>query len=371
MRITDVRFLALRQPLSQPLRLAWGVMHWRPFGLVLIETDAGLKGIGETSVNFPSWAVIERKATVEEGLKPLLTGEDPLDISGLWQKMHHALRRLCVLWSKGAIMSAIGGIDIALWDLAGKAQHKPVYALLNGKHQSKVPLYATGLDPSNPAESARRFVDQGYKAVKIRVGFDEARDIANVEAVRRAVGEQIHLLVDANMAYDLESAQRMANALRAYNLYWLEEPLPADDLEGYRQLGQQITIPLAAGENQFDLADAERLIATRAIRFLMPDPTRAGGLSEARRICALANAHGIPYSPHHYGSDVGFAATLHLIAATPGADYLLRDVSSAPLRESILREPLCVQDGFAYVPDGPGLGIDLNWEQVLEHTLIG
>jgi L-alanine-DL-glutamate epimerase-like enolase superfamily enzyme len=126
---------------------------------------------------------------------------------------------------------------------------------------------------------------------------------------------------------------------------------------------------LAAGENQFDVADAERLLATQAIRFLMPDPTRAGGLSEAQRTCTLANAHGIPYSPHHYGSDVGFAAALHLIAATPGADYLLRDVSFAPLRESILREPICIQEGFAHVPDGPGLGIDLNWERVLEHTI--
>ncbi len=369
MQITDVRFLALRQPLPQPLRLAWGAMHWRSFGLVLIETDAGLKGIGETSVNFPSWAIVERKATIEEGLKPLLIGANPLDIPGLWQKMHQALKRLCVLWGKAAIMSAIGGVDIALWDLAGKAQRQPVYALLGGKKQSQVPLYATGLDPADLAGSARKFVDQGYKAVKVRIGFDESHDLANVETVRRAVGDQTHLLVDANMAYDVESAQRMADALRPYNLYWLEEPLLADDLSGYRQLAQQVNIPLAAGENQFDLADAEKLIETGAIRFLMPDPTRAGGLSEAQRICALANAHGIPYSPHHYGSDVGFAAALHLIAATPGADYLLRDVSFAPLRESILREPICIQEGFAHVPDGPGLGIDLNWERVLEHTI--
>ena len=369
MKITDVRFLALRQPLPQPLRLAWGAMHWRPFGLVLIETDAGLQGIGETSVNFPSWAIVERKATIEEGLKPLLIGADPLDIPGLWERMHHALKRLCVLWSKAAIMSAIGGVDIALWDLAGKAHHQPVYALLGGKKQSRVPLYATGLDATDLVGSARQCVNQGYQAVKVRIGFDESRDLANVEAVRRAVGDQTHLMVDANMAYDVESAQRMADALRPYNLYWLEEPLLADDLSGYRQLAQHVSIPLAAGENQFDLADAEKLIETGAIRFIMPDPTRAGGLSEAQRICALAHTRGIPYSPHRYGSDVGFAAALHLIAATPGADYLLRDVSFAPLRESILCEPIRIQEGFAHVPDGPGLGIDLNWERVLEHAV--
>lgn len=362
MKISNVRFVALRQPLPQPLRLAWGAMHHRHFGLVVVETDVGLMGIGETSVNFPSWAIVERKATLEEGLKPLLIGEDPRDVEGLWHKMYRAFVRLGVLWGKGAVMSAIGGVDIALWDLAGKAEGKPIYELLGGKRLHRVPLYATGLDPGRLSDSARAYVDQGYRAVKVRIGFDEARDIANVEAVRRAVGDRVHLLVDANMAYDLEGAKRMADALQAYHLYWLEEPLRADDLEGYRRLAQLIETPLAAGENQFDTADAAALLATNAIRYLMPDPTRAGGLSEARRICALAQARGLPYSPHHYGSDVGFAAVMHLIAAVPGADYLLRDVAPAPLRESILRTPIVIQDGCAHVPDGPGLGIEVDWE---------
>ncbi|MCL6509227.1 MAG: mandelate racemase/muconate lactonizing enzyme family protein [Anaerolineae bacterium] len=369
MKISNVRFVALRQPLSQPLRLAWGAMHYRHFGLVVVETEAGLTGIGETSVNFPGWAITERKATIEEGLKPLLIGEDPLDVAGLWQKMHRAFARLGVLWGKGAVMSAIGGVDIALWDLAGKVHDKPIYELLGGRHQARVPLYATGLDPGNLADSARSFVDQGYRAVKVRIGFDQARDIANVEAVRRAVGDQVQVLVDANMAYDVECAKRMADALQPYRLYWLEEPLVADDLSGYRQLAECVTVPLAAGENQFDVADAEALLATNAIRYLMPDPTRAGGLSEAQRICALAQARGLPYSPHHYGSDVGFAAVLHLIAATPGSDYLLRDVAPAPLRESVLLTPINVQDGQATVPEGPGLGVELNWEIVRTHQV--
>ncbi|GIV84199.1 MAG: mandelate racemase [Candidatus Roseilinea sp.] len=369
MQIRDVRFIALRQPLQQPLRLAWGAMHHRNFGLVLVETDAGISGVGETSVNFPSWAIVERKATIEEGLKPLLVGEDPLNVAGLWQKMIHAFSRLGVLWGKGAVMSAIGGVDIALWDIAGKAHGKPIYALLGGSQPARAPLYATGLDPAQLADSARRFVDQGYRAVKVRIGFDEARDIANVEAVRRAVGDDHHVLVDANMAYDLDTAKRMAAALRPYHLYWLEEPLVASDLEGYRTLKEHTDIPLAAGENQFDVADATALLDTNAIRYLMPDPTRAGGLSEAQRICALARARGYPYSPHHYGSDVGFAAALHLISAVAGADYMLRDVSPAPLRESVLREPITVAEGCALTPTGPGLGIELNWEVVLAHQV--
>ncbi|MCS6849160.1 MAG: mandelate racemase/muconate lactonizing enzyme family protein [Anaerolineae bacterium] len=369
MKISNVRFIALRQPLQQPLRLAWGAMHHRHFGLVIVETDAGITGVGETSVNFPGWAIVERKATIEEGLKPLLIGEDPLDVEGVWCKMHRAFARLGVLWGKGAVMSAIGGVDIALWDIAGKANGKPIYALLGGTQPARTPLYATGLDPANPADSARAFVDRGYRAVKVRIGFDEARDIANVEAVRRAVGDDIHVLVDANMAYDLDGAKRMAAALHPYRLYWLEEPLVASDLEGYRALKDHTDIPLAAGENQFDVADATALLDTQAIRYLMPDPTRAGGLSEARRICALAQARGLPYSPHHYGSDVGFAAALHLIAAMPGASYMLRDVAPAPLRESVLRTPISIESGCASMPDGPGLGIELNWDAIHAHEV--
>ncbi|BCX05839.1 MAG: mandelate racemase [Candidatus Roseilinea sp.] len=369
MKISDVRFIALRQPLQQPLRLAWGAMHHRHFGLVVVETDAGIRGVGETSVNFPGWAIVERKATIEEGLKPLLIGEDPLDVAGIWQKMHRAFARLGVLWGKGAVMSAIGGVDIALWDIVGKVSDKPIYALLGGTQPARAPLYATGLDPANLADSARAFTDQGYRAVKVRIGFDEARDIANVEAVRRAVGDDNHVLVDANMAYDLDTAKRMAAALRPYHLYWLEEPLVANDLEGYRTLKEHTDIPLAAGENQFDVADATALLDTNAIRYLMPDPTRAGGLSEARRICALAQARGLLYSPHHYGADIGFAATLHLIAATPGAAYMLRDVAPAPLRESVLRTPIVVADGFATTPDAPGLGIELNWDVIRAHEV--
>lgn len=369
MKISDLHFIALRQPLQQPLRLAWGAMHHRHFGLVIVETDAGISGVGETSVNFPGWAIVERKATIEDGLRPLLIGEDPLDVEGIWRKMHRAFARLGVLWGRGAVMSAIGGVDIALWDIVGKASGQPVYALLGGTQPMRVPLYATGLDPANLADSARSLVDRGYRAVKVRIGFDEARDIANVEAVRRAVGDNVDVLADANMAYDLDGAIRMAMALQPYCLYWLEEPLVANDLAGYRALKDHTSIPLAAGENQFDVADATALLETGAIRYLMPDPTRAGGLSEARRICALAQAQGLPYSPHHYGSDVGFAATLHLIAAVPGATYMLRDVAPAPLRESLLRTPIVIEDGYAMTPDGPGLGIELNWDVIRVHEV--
>ncbi|MFQ3566987.1 MAG: mandelate racemase/muconate lactonizing enzyme family protein [Aggregatilineales bacterium] len=360
MQITDVRYLALQYPLTTPLKLAWGWMTHRNFALVLIETDAGLTGIGETSVNFPQWSIKERKITIEEGLRPLLIGENPLEIERLWQKLYDALSRLGLLWGKGAIMSAIGGIDIALWDLAGKAYGLPLYALLGGRVAERIPLYATGFDLKTP----QRYVDQGYRALKMRVGFDVKQDLMNVEAVRKAIGDDIALLVDVNMGWSRQQALALAPHYEAFDLYWLEEPVRSDDLDGYRLLKARTSIPLAAGENAFDRADSQTLLETGALSYLMPDPTRAGGLSEVKRICSLSWNYSIPYSPHHYGSDVGFAAALHLMASTPNGDYLLRDVTEVPLREDILKTPIRIEDGFACLSDAPGLGIELNPQAV-------
>lgn len=365
MKITSVRYLALQYPLAAPLKLAWGWMTHRNFALVLIETDAGLTGIGETSVNFPQWSIKERRSTIEEGLAPLLIGENPLEIERLWHKLYDALVRLGLLWGKGAIMSALGGVDIALWDLAGKAYNLPLYALLGGQVTDRVPLYATGFDLKTP----QRYVDQGYRALKMRVGFDAKQDLLNVEAVRKAIGDDIALLVDVNMGWTRQQALALAPRYDAFGLYWLEEPVRSDDLEGYALLRARMTTPLAAGENAFDRADSRALLETGALRYLMPDPTRAGGLSEVKRICSLAWLYGVPISPHHYGSDVGFAAALHLIASTAGGDYLLRDVTEAPLREHILKTPIRIEDGFAYPPDAPGLGIELNLEAIAAYQV--
>lgn len=364
MKITEVRFVALRFPLAEPLRLAWGPMTHRQFGLIVIETDAGITGLGETSVNFPHWSLKERRATIEDGLRNLLVGEDPLRIEALWEKMYRALIRLGLLWGKGAILSAIGGADIALWDIAGQAYGVPVYAMLGGQLRDRVPLYAVGFSIVDPVRGAQEWIAKGYRAIKLRVGFDPEQDLRLVDDMRQALGLEVDLLVDANMGWDLRLARRMVAALEPYKLYWIEEPLRCDDVAGLAQLAVQTETPIAAGENAFDRDDVKALLVAGAVDMLMPDPTRAGGLTECRKLCALAQTWGVPYSPHHYGSDVGFAAALHLLASTPGGGYMLRDVSPVPLREEILAERLVIEDGEALVPDGSGLGVKLNREVV-------
>jgi len=369
MKITDVRFLALRYPLAEPLRLAWGPMTHRQFGLIEIETDAGLTGLGETSVNFPHWSLCERRTTIEEGLRPLLLGEDPLRIEAVWDKLYRSLVRLGLLWGKGAILSAIGGIDIALWDIAGQAYGVPIYALLGGKLIDQIPLYAVGFSAQAPIAAAQEWVAKGYRAIKLRIGFDPEQDVQMVRDVRRALGPGVDLLVDANMAWDRPTARRMVKALEPYQLYWIEEPLRCDDVQGLAELAAQTDTPIAAGENAFDRDDVKALLTARAIRFLMPDPTRCGGLTECKKLCALAQAWGVPYSPHHYGSDVGFAAVLHLLASTPGGGYMLRDVSPTPLREEVLAERLGIENGLAFVPEGKGLGVRLNREMIERYAV--
>ncbi len=364
MKITDVRFIALKYPLAEPLRLAWGPMTHRQFGLVEVETDAGIAGVGETSVNFPHWSLRERAATIEEGLRHLLVGEDPLCIEPLWDKMYRALIRLGLLWGKGAILSAIGGVDIALWDIAGQAYGVPIYALLGGKLRDPIPLYAVGFSTKDPVARVGELIAQGYRAIKLRIGFEPEQDLKLVDTVHHAFAGRVDLLADANMGWERPTARRMVKALEPYKLYWIEEPLRCDDVVGLAELAAMTETPIAAGENAFDRDDVKALLTAGAIDYLMPDPTRCGGLTECRRLCALAQTWRVPYSPHHYGSDVGFAAALHLLAATPGGGYMLRDVSPTPLRDQVLAEPIVIENGAAFVPEGKGLGVQLNREMV-------
>lgn len=366
MRIVDVRPIVLRSRLKTPIRFSLGTIEHRVFALVRIDTDEAVYGIGETSVNFPHWSVYERVATVEYGIKPLLLGEDPLEIERLWVKMESHLIRQGLQWgAKGVVYQAISAADLALWDIAGKVAGLPVWRLLGGSGGLGIPLYATGLDPADVEGASERCVAAGFRAVKLRVGFGQERDVDLVRRVRRVVGPDVDVMVDANMAWSRDEAVRIGGALEDMGVFWMEEPVRCDDLDGMRWVAERVRIPLAAGENSFGLAEARLLVDSGAVWYIMPDVTRSGGLTECRRICAYAVSRGIPYSPHNYGSDVAFAASLQLMACTPGGGMLLRDVSECEVREAILEEPLQVSNGRAWVPSGPGLGVRLD-ERAIE-----
>ncbi len=358
MRITSVDCVLCRSELARPIPLACGVLTHRNFGLVRIATDAGLTGWGETSVNFPPWSYRERIATINEGLAPLLVGEDALATLRLRDRMVAATHSFTRMWAEGALAQAISGVEMALWDLKGKALDQPVAVLLGGIHRDTFPCYATGLQADDPVTGARVAVALGYDAIKIRIGFDEARDIAMATAVREAIGPDVALLIDANQAYDARSAQRIMAALRALDPGWIEEPLLADDLAGMRRLRRAFPdIPLAWGENVYRLDHFQRAARAGLVDVVMPDPCRCGGLGAAMDAARAVNGHGIPISAHHYGSDLGFAAMLHFMAATQTTDRVLRDIADAPLREQLIVEDLRPRNGTVQLPAGPGLGV--------------
>lgn len=372
MKISKIEFTLCQYPLAKPLPMSCGVLTHRNFGIVRILTDAGIEGIGETSINFPPWIYKERKATIEEGLAGLLIGENPLEIGRLWNKMTRAVRGFTRMWSEGALMQAISGIDMALWDIAGKEHGEPVWMLLGGQYRREAEVYATGYSVEQivSGKVSEEIAEKGYRAVKIRIGFNDDADVENVHKVHHALGGHLRLLVDANGAYLYPQARSIMKRLADVDLFWLEEPVLADDLEGYLALRGEFTeIPLAWGENGFSIETYQRFCEAHAIDIVMPDPSRSGGLTQCVRLCETAARYGIPFSPHHYGSDIGFAAALHLVASQPDFLIMLRDVSDCPIREEILEEPFVVEHGKVNIPQKPGLGININFNIVKKYEV--
>ncbi|WP_448577037.1 mandelate racemase/muconate lactonizing enzyme family protein [Thermomicrobium sp.] len=358
MRIREVEFIGLRAPLPKPARFSWGEASSRNVGLVRVVTEEGLEGWGETSVTFPLWSLEERALTVREGVRPLLVGQEWNEPAEVVARLEVALAPLGHLWSVVAIRAAIGAVEVALWDIVGQAAGKPLWELWGGRW-SRVPLYAVGFagDRREIARQAEQAIAAGYSAVKIRVGFDEEADLSLVRMVREAIGPEAGLLVDANMAWGREQARRMAERLAPYKLGWLEEPLVRDDIEGLVELQGLQIVPLAAGENAYTVADGRALVERRAVSVVMPDIARIGGVGAARAVVQLAREAGIPYSPHQYGSEIGFAAALHLCTTEPGCHSLLRDVSPWELRSAIVGSEPLVDAGQGLPPRRPGLGV--------------
>lgn len=370
LKITQIRFVLCGYALPTPIPLSCGSLTHRNFGLVFVETDAGITGIGETSVNFPPWCVHERRATIEDGLATLLISENPLDVGRLHDKMVNATRAFTRMWAEGAIAQAISGVDIALWDIAGKFYGVPIWQLLGGRYREEIACYAVGFNAVDPGAGALDMKARGYTHAKMRIGFDDAVDIRKAKAMREAVGSDFGMMIDANQAFDLPRARRVMRELEALDLFWLEEPLLSDDIEGYLALRREFPkIPLAWGENAFRLSDHRDFTAEDAVQFVMPDPCRSGGMTTATRMCEAAAERGIPFSPHHYGSDIGFAAALHLAASRPNFSIMLRDEAPVPLRGDVLKVPFEVANGVVRVPDGPGLGIELNMSAIQSATI--
>jgi L-alanine-DL-glutamate epimerase-like enolase superfamily enzyme len=365
-KVTDVKLIALRCPLPEPIKFSLGTLTHRNFALVRVQTDKGITGWGETFVNFPSWAPHERKYTVEQGVKPLLIGEDPLEPEEVTQKVLSSLYRLGLQWgAKGCMYQAVSGANIALWDIKGKTEGVPIYRLLGGGGK-KVPLYAAGLNPSKLEADAESCLKAGFRALKIRIGFDIEIDLHNIRKLRGIAGPEVKIYVDVNQAWNQDKGLNFALQVEEGGADWIEEPVPCDELGLMSKIVSRLNVPLAAGENYFGVPEFTRAIQAESLDIGMPDITRVGGFGEMMHVCRLLRESGRVYSPHHYGTDVGFAASLHLMSAVPGGLELLRDISSVILKEGGLKEKIEISDAFALPPDKPGLGVEVD-EAMLEN----
>ena len=367
MIIKAIRTHILTAPLSQPFAYARAWYDTRTAMLVEIETDSGLVGWGEC------YGPARVNSAVVKEIAPWLIGEDPLRTDHLWQSVYARLRDH---GQKGVVIQGLSGIDIALWDIKGKHFGVPAHRLLGGPLRTEVRAYATGLyrrksgDPGKYlAEEAASYVAEGFGAVKLKVGFGIEEDAAMACAVRAAIGRDVALMVDANHAYDAVAAIRLGRMIEELDIGWFEEPVLPEDIAGYRAVKAAITIPVAGGECEFTRFGFRDLLASRAIDIVQPDTCAAGGLSECKKIADMAEAFSVRYNPHVWGTGIAIAASLALLAVLPShtptslapvEPMLEFDRTEHPIRQSILVTPIEHIGGVVRVPEGPGLGIEVD-----------
>jgi L-alanine-DL-glutamate epimerase-like enolase superfamily enzyme len=343
--------------------------------VVEVETDAGITGVGHGN-----WLTGAIATIVDETLSKLLVGADPRRREELWEQMYRAT---IPFGRKGAAVEAISAVDIALWDLAGKAQEKPVYELLGGPVTDEIPCYASNLHPVDEetlAEEARDYAERGYEAMKLRFrhgpeagrrGMEENERL--VAAVREAVGDEIEVAADAYMGWSVRYAKEMVSRLERYDLAWVEEPVIPDQIDGYAEIREASSTPIAGGEHEFTAWGHRELLERDAVDILQPDVHRVGGFTELQKIAGLAKSHGVPIVPH-----TGTPATLHFVAASTNApmaemlpvpDWFAEQRETEPAySDAMYRNPPSPEDGTVALPEGPGVA-DLNRE-ALSHFAV-
>ena len=353
--------------------------------LVRVETEDGLVGYGEAKAAVGSAGSNAALVTcIEQELAPLIQGEDARDISRLWDVMyngsraHFAIARghaFPILGRRGLAVAGLAGIDIALWDILGKSLGVPVWRLLGGRRQARMPAYASGgwAPADRIAAELRSFIERGdFKAVKMRVGAGDgtlAHSIARVRAARDGLGDAIDIMCDAHGTWTVAEAKRFCREVAACNVGWLEEPVSADDKRGQAEIRAATDIPIASGESEFTRFDFRDLIELRAVDILQPDLSIAGGITEALRIEALASAHQLRFAPHLWGGALTFAAGLHVAAVASSGFILEYSLGANPMLHELAHEGFPVVDGYVEIPERPGLGVTIDEEFVARHRV--
>ena len=370
MEIRTVEAVPLRRELGERFANAQKWIDSREYCLVRVETADGTVGWGEC------WGPIAgTREVIDERIAPLLRGRDAAAVESIHEDLIFDLRSA---YHSTVPAGAVSGVDLALWDLRGKAAGASVATLLGGARRDAVPAYATGhfwppVDEFADLEAAvvseaESHVDAGFDALKLKIGTERHfgwgpdADVELVRSVREAVGGDVALMADANHAYDLPAARRVADGLAELDVRFFEEPLPPERMEAYARLNRDADLPIAGGECWAFAPEFRRAVRTGAADVLQPDVTSAGGLTSARRAAEIADAAGVATYPHVFGSAVALAASLQLLATLPGSPRLEFDRTPNPIREGLAVDPIRNEGTEVPVPDGPGLGIEIDPE---------
>jgi D-galactarolactone cycloisomerase len=363
LKIVDIEAFPTSYPLPQNSSVTLGIGRAikRDAVVVKVTTAGGLTGYGESHHGRSHTAIA---ALVNTTLRQLVLGMDASDTVGVWAKIYKMQ-----LGSHGmgaAASMAMSGIDMALWDIRGKAVGWPLWRLLGGARKP-IPAYAGGValgyqEPAALVEEARPLIEKGYKAVKLRIGDNVKRDIERVAAVRKAYGDDLVILTDANCGYTVTDARAAMPGLDAYNVGWLEEPFPAHDHRSYQLAKSLGRVPLAAGENHYTRFEFNRVIEDGSVTILQPDLSKTGGITEGLRIAAMGSAYKLSINPHSAMSGINMAATVHFLAAIENAGYFEADVAKTNLlRDELVSTPYQIgNDGCVLPLDKPGIGVEVN-----------
>ncbi|UHS56331.1 mandelate racemase/muconate lactonizing enzyme family protein [Agrobacterium vaccinii] len=375
MKIEAVRTHLLDYKLGHAFESASMRFDRRIHCLVEIICDDGTVGWGECL------GPAKPNAAVVAAYTPHLIGKDPLDIEIIWHQLYNLLRDQ---GQRGLTVTALSGIDIALWDIKGKRFGTSVSRLLGGRFRESVKAYATGsfrkdgVDAvSDVAAEVAGYAKQGFHAVKIKIGFDVAEDIAVIRAAREAVGPDVRIMIDANHGYDALEAIEVGKALAPLGIDWFEEPVVPEQLEAYQAVRAGQPIPVAGGETWHGRYGMRAPLENRVVDILQPDLAGAGGFSETKRIVDLASLYGVRVVPHVWGTGVAIAAALQLMASltpdparrNPRPPILEFDRTENPYRQAVLISPLDHVEGVVQIPDGPGLGIEINRDALEQYAL--
>ena len=390
MKISSIKSHVLRYELDKELGYSQQYYKHRTAHLVEIETDEGITGWGECFG--PGNIALANKYIVEKVIQPLITGEDPINKEYIWHKVYNLLRDS---GQKGMPIQALSGIDIALWDILAKKAKMPLYQLLGGKTNNKIPVYGYGMMLQKKSveelcelfkKEANQIKEKNFKAMKMKVGLGPKEDLKLVSAVREAIGDDFKLMVDANHAYNKNDALYVGRGLDEMEIYWFEEPVAPEDYDGYKELKEKLKTNIAGGEAEFTKYGWNELIKNNCIDIAQPEVCGLGGITEYLKVSALAQSNFIPIVNHVWGSALSVAVNLHLLTSLPDMpgglfptksmlefDTTEKNIFITDLAEekfSIL-DQVKDKDGFASPLENIGIGINPKKEFIKEYEYNG